>query len=90
MSGAEENYHGKLVLLDLAPVFAIELKSRWVWVCSDQSLALFDYSTQYAFDNQSMVNWIQRFKKECLKVINCPELNILCKNKGAFLWDLVL
>lgn len=90
MSGAEENCHGKLVLLDLALIFAIELKSRWVWVCSDQSLALFEYSTQYALVNQSMVNGIPRFKKECLKVINHSELNILCKNKGAFLWVLVL
>jgi len=41
MGSADENYHGKLVPLDLAPVFAIELKNRWVWVCSDRSLALF-------------------------------------------------
>lgn len=42
MGGAKENYHEKLDPLDLAPVFAIELKNRWVWVCSDQSLALFE------------------------------------------------
>lgn len=67
MSGAEENCHGKLVHLDLAPVFAIELKSRWVWVCSDQSLAVFEYSTQYALDSQSMVNGIWRILKRMLK-----------------------
>jgi len=37
MGADEENYHGKLVPLDLPPGFANELKNRWVWVCSDQN-----------------------------------------------------
>lgn len=91
MGGDEENCHGKLVPLNLAPVFAIELKNRCFWVCSDQNHWLYLGISLVCISTAKL--WLKGFedsKKECLKMVSHSQLSIPCKNKGAFLRVLVL